>query len=231
MPSSSHVHISRMLDHIVRLQPRSILDVGVGFGKWGVLCHEFLDIAQERYAPDTWLTRIDGVEAHPEYRNINYDTYYDHVYYSQIQEALPSLGSYDLIIMGDVIEHFDKAAGRAVLRDLREHSKYVLISSPVRFFQQGHGDNPFQEHRSLWGLRDFDGLRFDYDEYLAYIFVALIEGRAPHEGHLDPRPSQVAYRWDTIRRHPRVAGLLKSLARKILARRTSGGTTAEFMAL
>ena len=52
MPTSFHHHISKMVDWVVRLQPRSILDIGVGFGKWGFLCREYLDIFQGRYARD-----------------------------------------------------------------------------------------------------------------------------------------------------------------------------------
>ncbi len=218
MPTSSHVHVSRMLDHIVRLQPQSILDVGVGFGKWGFLCREFLDVAQGRYDPATWTTRIDGVEVNEKYRNSNHDIFYNHIYYAPIQDVLPSLGAYDLVIMGDVIEHFDKETGRQLLEGLRQHSKYVLISSPTWFFQQGHDDNPYQEHRSLWRLRDFSGLRFDYDEYLSYIFVALIEGDLAHPLHLDPRPSQLAYRWTYVRQHPKLAVMLKTFAHKVIYR-------------
>jgi hypothetical protein len=222
MPSSSHVHVSRMLDHIVRLQPQSILDVGIGFGKWGFLCREFLDVAHGRYAPGTWTTRIDGIEAHQEYRNVIHEQFYNRVFYSMADDVVPSLGEYDLVIIADVIEHLDKANGHALLAQLRKHGKYVLVSSPVWFFQQGHEENPYQEHRSLWGINDFTDYRFEYDEYLAYIFVALIEGELPHDFRLDSRPSRLAYRWKYIRQHPKAAVLLKSLARKALSHSTVG---------
>jgi len=214
-----------MLDHVVRLQPRSILDVGVGFGKWGFLCGEFLEVAHGRYGPSQWCVRVDGVEAQQQYRNFIHEYFYDQIHYGLIQDLLPSLGTYDLVIMGDVIEHFDKATGRALLTSLRQRSRYVLLSSPVWFFQQAHEDNPYQEHRSLWGLRDFSGLRFDYDEYLAYIFVALVEGELSHETHLDPRPAQLAYRFASIRHRPKLASIVKSASRRLLFR--SGFAGAE----
>jgi len=212
-----------MVDHIVRVQPQSILDVGVGFGKWGFLCREFLEVAQGRYRPVEWSVRIDGVEAQEQYRNVIHESFYNKIHYGLIQDLLSSLGTYDLVIMGDVIEHFDKATGLALLTGLRQRSRYVLLSSPVWFFQQSHEDNPYQEHRSLWGLRDFKGLRFEYDEYLAYIFVALVEGELPHDIHLDPRPSQIAYRFTSIRRRPKLASLFKSLTRRLLFRPAFAG--------
>ncbi len=38
-----------MIDWLVELQPRSVLDIGVGFGKWGFLAREYLDVNAERY--------------------------------------------------------------------------------------------------------------------------------------------------------------------------------------
>ena len=51
------------------LQPRSILDVGCGFGKYGMLLREYLDVWHERYDKERWQVRIVGIEAFEQYRN------------------------------------------------------------------------------------------------------------------------------------------------------------------
>ena len=62
MPVSTSVHLSHCLANIIRLEPRSILDVGCGFGTWGFLCRTYLDVFLERVQPEDWQVRIDGIE-------------------------------------------------------------------------------------------------------------------------------------------------------------------------
>lgn len=50
MPTSYPEAISSILELVRREEPRSILDLGVGFGKYGMLCREMLDIPYERYS-------------------------------------------------------------------------------------------------------------------------------------------------------------------------------------
>ena len=44
MPSSQHYHISKIMDLIISVKPFSVLDVGSGFGKYGVLCRKYLEL-------------------------------------------------------------------------------------------------------------------------------------------------------------------------------------------
>ena len=61
---------SRLLEQLDALgerQPLRILDVGVGFGKWGHLFREYTDINEAehdpaRYARENWRVQIDGIE-------------------------------------------------------------------------------------------------------------------------------------------------------------------------
>ena len=45
-----------------RLAPRSILEIGVGFGKWGVVAREYLEAWQGRFRREDWQVRIEGVK-------------------------------------------------------------------------------------------------------------------------------------------------------------------------
>jgi hypothetical protein len=63
MPTSWHDVIPAVMNKVNHLKPESILDIGIGFGKYGVLIRDLLELPNERYDKDLWITRIDGVEA------------------------------------------------------------------------------------------------------------------------------------------------------------------------
>ena len=218
MPSSTHVHISKMVDWIVRLQPTSVLDIGVGFGKWGFLAREYTDINAHHYKREDWKVRIEGVEAFPEYATPTYHYVYDQVHYGDLRTVLPNLGTFDLVIIGDVIEHFDKEVGLDLLQQLREKSRYILLSSPTVFFTQELFENEFEQHRSLWTVEDFAGFRFDYDEFEQWVFVALLEGdlKAENTVRLDGTTSRLVYKRPLLKKHPKIAHLAKSVLGRVL---------------
>ena len=52
MPSSQYYHISKIMEMIISLNPKSVLDIGSGFGKFGVLCREYLELWDGRQKYD-----------------------------------------------------------------------------------------------------------------------------------------------------------------------------------
>jgi SAM-dependent methyltransferase len=160
MGTSNWQNISYCIELIRELSPRSVLDIGAGYGRWGILCREFLDVWEGRTYPESWTTRIDGVEGFP--RNISE---YHHYFYSSIEcsDAASWLGRlqfhYDLVILGDVLEHFEQDAGREVLEKCLTKSNYVLLSIPLglNWPQDTRDNNDFERHRSVWHARDFSG--------------------------------------------------------------------------
>src|SRR5688572_14003695 len=121
MPTSDYHQISDVLHVIEQVDPESVLEVGVGFGKWGTLCREILEIYRDRVSPDTWLVQIDGIEIFEAYRNELWGFAYDNIHIGNGTEIIERLGKYDLILCCDVIEHFEKAEGEIFLRKLLEH--------------------------------------------------------------------------------------------------------------
>jgi 2-polyprenyl-3-methyl-5-hydroxy-6-metoxy-1,4-benzoquinol methylase len=108
MPLSFVQAIPVVIEQVAHLKPSSILDVGIGFGKYGVLLREVLELPYERYAQSQWKVKIDGVEAFDGYRNPIHEFAYNRVFYGRIEEILPFLGQYDVILLIDVLEHFEK---------------------------------------------------------------------------------------------------------------------------
>lgn len=162
MPSS-RPNIVPFVIHLVRqIRPRSILDVGVGFGKWGHLFREYTDINEAerdpaRYQRENWQVRIDGIEGHAAYLTEMHRFLYNEIHTGDAAELLPKLPRYDLVFLGDIIEHFEKVRGVQLLNAAWDHAnKAVIVSTPK--FETEQGDlcaNELERHRSLWSARDF----------------------------------------------------------------------------
>ena len=157
MPSSRYEHISDLVGLIQSLQPTSLLDVGCGFGRWGFLAREFLDIFYGRYEQDQWQLRLDAVEIFPDYIKSHHRYIYNHIFLGDIQSLLPELDKYDVIIAGDVIEHLEKDAGIVIVQQLRGLAcKGLIVAIPIgnQWSQEDVFGNPNEKHRSIWQLAD-----------------------------------------------------------------------------
>lgn len=62
MPTSWYQAIPNILTQVKSINPQSILDIGVGFGKYGLLFRDLLEIPLERYSKGTWKVKMDGIE-------------------------------------------------------------------------------------------------------------------------------------------------------------------------
>lgn len=161
MPTSYHEVASHLVEEVLRWRPKSILDLGVGFGKYGVLLREALDVAELRYDRDTWQTTLVGVEGHAAYRNPIHDYVYDEVHYGRIQDLLGSLEVFDVVLLIDVLEHFTKDEGHRLLAEMLAHTrKALVVSTPADPAPQTeYLGNTLEAHLSRWGERDFARLR------------------------------------------------------------------------
>jgi len=164
MPTSWYQAISVILDKVLEENPESILDIGVGFGKYGVLLREAIDIPYYRYTKESWKIRIDGVEAFEYYKNPIHEYIYNEIYYQPIEKCIDSLGKYDVIMMIDVLEHFEKETGKELLQKLVLHAnKAVIISTPVNPARQDqYMGNTFEAHKSKWFVNDFQYFDMQY---------------------------------------------------------------------
>lgn len=157
MPSSSHYQINEIIELVVRLKPKSILEIGPGFGKYGYLCREYLELWDGRDQYGDWQCRIDCIEAFPQYITPVHRQIYSNVYTGNALEILPGLNErYDLILMVDVFEHFTEEEGHRLLPSCLLKAGHVLIASPkaVNDQEQSFG-NEFEKHRFEWKRRHF----------------------------------------------------------------------------
>lgn len=158
MGTSNWQNISYNIKLIRKINPQSVLDVGVGFGRWGILMREFLEIWDDSNYKGEWKRTIDGVEIFPGYIKDYHKYFYSNIY---LEDALSFLKQcetkYDLINFGDVIEHFPKTDGEKLIELALEKGKYILITIPIgkHWKQDGTKDNPHEEHKSIWYNNDF----------------------------------------------------------------------------
>jgi hypothetical protein len=164
MPSSRPNTIPIMIHLLRQLKPQSVLDVGVGFGKWGHLFREYTDIVEAehdpaRYLRENWRVRIDGIEGHAVYLTEMHRYLYNEIHVGDAGALIKTLPKYDLIFLGDIIEHFEKAAGVELLHDAYAGANKAVIVSTPKFEtgQEGLCGNELERHRSLWSEGDFCG--------------------------------------------------------------------------
>lgn len=162
MPSSRPNTIPTVIHIVKQLRPASILDVGVGFGKWGHLFREYTDIVAaehdpKRYKRKHWQVRIDGIEGHAAYLTPMHRFLYSEIFIGDARQIVRRLSRYDLIFLGDIIEHFDKADGLSLLRRcVAKANKAVVLSTPKHeTLQADLCGNELERHRSLWSATDF----------------------------------------------------------------------------
>lgn len=140
-----------------RPRPRSVLDVGCGCGKWGVLLREYLDpSAAAGQAPRR--VRIDAVEGYGGYIGPLHQIVYDRVIVGRAPAILVGLGRYDLVMAVDMLEHFDRADGAEFVAHCRRLGA-VLLTTPASPIEQGavHG-NELERHRSAWSPSELAAL-------------------------------------------------------------------------
>lgn len=167
MPTSSVDKIPLVIHKAIEWQPRSVLDVGSGFGKYGLLLREYLELWGNRpqketvpyYKRGAWKCRIDAVEIWAEYIDAPWFGHvYDHVVRRPAEDFLSELKprEYDMILMADVIEHHERSAGERVLALAEAKAKHVIVTCPDGLAPRGMlFGNPNEAHLSTWVPSDF----------------------------------------------------------------------------
>lgn len=155
MPTSRPYHLTWLCDQVTKLKPQSILDIGVGFGSKGMLFREYSDVWYGNMFD--WKVKIDGVEIFDSYITDLQRSIYDHIYIGDIRTLVDTLGDYDLIYMGDVIEHLEKQDAMELLSKLKMKCRDLIIVTPVHVSEQGEVyGNEKETHVSQWSTIDFE---------------------------------------------------------------------------
>jgi SAM-dependent methyltransferase len=127
---------SETLVWIVKNNIKTILDIGAGSGTY----HNLLESNGIR------LDKFDAVEVwQPYVEQYSLKDRYDHVF--QVDARKHNKFDYDLVILGDVLEHMTKEEAIALWTKISKKAKHAIISIPIIHYPQGHIDgNPYEEH-------------------------------------------------------------------------------------
>jgi hypothetical protein len=159
MPIGSYAAIPLLAQALLQSHPRSVLDLGMGFGGGGVAVRQWLDLGVR-----PWRTYLVGVEVWADYRNPVWDLY-NVVYVQPIEEFIRSCpDTFDCVLLGDVLEHFEKDAGRKIVEAIKPRvaeGGCLLVATPAKFRpQEAVYGNERERHRSLWSPDDLADLGF-----------------------------------------------------------------------
>jgi hypothetical protein len=161
MPLSIWLGMEDCLQAIVERQPSAVLDAGIGFGVWGGLLRQYLDVWSGRTQPAQWTTRIDGIEIDEKRIQPHARYLYTELFVGDIRELVPRRASeqaYDIILFGDVIEHLPKDDGQALLAAAAELAgQLVVVRIPLGDGWRRAGREEPDHHRSQWYADDFSG--------------------------------------------------------------------------
>ena len=129
-----------------------VLDVGPGWGTYSKLL---------RRSNEVW----EAVEVHEPYvERFHLRKMYDQVHVEDIRDFKPK-GRYDLILMGDILEHLTEQDAVSVLKKLCASTRYCIVSLPLEAeapvtdeAQENSNDywkNPFEKHLARWSNKKF----------------------------------------------------------------------------
>lgn len=146
MPFSSNTFDGVLADHIFRLSPNSVLDIGSGAGKNGKIVKKINS-----------KIILEGIEPTQKYiEDFNLNSFYDKIYQKDIQTFCKedSKNRYDVVIIGDVLEHFFRSEAIDYLDYFLYRSKWVIAVWPTNLFQDDAHENHYEIHKNNLDLND-----------------------------------------------------------------------------
>lgn len=160
MGTSNWQNLSYCCELLHDLAPRRTLDIGIGtLGRWAMMVREFTDVWQGHIRPEEWQGRVDGIEAFPAQVTQLHRLLYDHIYVGDAFIAIDALGDYDLVILGDVLEHFPEDRAIPMLEKCLRRSQHVMVVTPLgdleEWPQGAEYGNPWEIHRVAFTAADF----------------------------------------------------------------------------
>jgi 2-polyprenyl-3-methyl-5-hydroxy-6-metoxy-1,4-benzoquinol methylase len=166
MASSFSSQIPTIIYLIQQIKPKSILDIGKGFGKYGFLIHEYIGIDNKKQlnanltmAQQSRIS-IDAIEVDTDLLLPHLSHLYNNVLVGDVFDIYPKLDSYDLVLMIDVIEHLDKMKALEMLKYFISTGTDVIVATPIHFFHQNLYESEYENHISHWVIKDFQQIAY-----------------------------------------------------------------------
>ena len=165
MATSRYEQLPLIVEYLQATQPKTVLDIGVGFGKIGLLIREYLEAWMDKTTPDKWDIYIEGIEIYENYHKDSFQQIiYNKIIYCNAMDfkEYPSKDKFDLITCFDMVEHLKEDDSINLINYLRQKSSNVLLSVPTGkgWLRNQYGENKYEAHLSEWNTSDLNKLGF-----------------------------------------------------------------------
>lgn len=146
MPSSYVDSFPPIVKLLIDLQPQRVIDIGPGWGKYGLACRE--------YVSD--LLTVDAIEVRPGRLPVQ-DAIYGNVWTNDVRcyTSARFWSRWDLALLIDVIEHMPLVEGHLLLDTILGSGCGVIVATPKVWIEQHDDCNPYEEHVSFWEWTEF----------------------------------------------------------------------------
>jgi len=175
MPYSSFVFDNAIIEIIKLVQPKTFLDLGAGAGKYGSIVKEI--------SPSVKTTAVEIEKDYIE--KFNLLLLYDQIWNIPVSDIIQPKyfdSNFDVIMVGDILEHLKKSEGVDLLNFLIYRCQWIIVEFPHRYLQNAVGGYSSEAHISAWTESDF--LSFERTRMYAKDTQRLIVLRGYHENNI-----------------------------------------------
>ena len=155
MPVSSPLLDAHMTTILRLMQPAKVCDIGPGAGKYGQLVRQLATL-------DGFTSSVTAYDIDASYvEHFGLREIYDEVVVGDAVDLIKDVRRrFDLVIIGDCIEHLRKSDGIDLINFLVYRSGYIAIAYPERYVQDDWHGHEQEAHISVWSREDFRALSF-----------------------------------------------------------------------
>lgn len=166
MPTSDLRQWPDIIHLVWQLSPQTVLDVGPGRGKGGILIPEYCG---EHVV-------MDAVEMESSYITPKLKAIYRNIINKPaIHVDEDTYAQYDCVLLIDVIEHMTHKEGERLLDKIPVP---MVICTPMFFFEQGDGMPESEKHRCVWTSQEFTNTgRMDHDASIPGRVLVRLKGK------------------------------------------------------
>jgi mannosyltransferase OCH1-like enzyme len=155
---------------IIKINPKTVLDVGAGQGV-------YLDLIRAVLPEDVFVHAVEVWD--PYIKQFNLVARYDKLFQMDVREM--ETFDYDLVILGDVLEHMPEKDAVELWDRISKNAKYAIISIPIiHYHQDAINGNPYEVHvEEDWNtervLKTFKGIKYHQEFPVTGVFIAKFE--------------------------------------------------------
>lgn len=148
MPFSSFIFDNAIAGIIKLIKPMTILDLGAGAGKYGLMVKK-INPSIEAIAVEIekdYIEKFNLCRIYNQVWNISVIDIIQPKYFDLV---------FDVVMMGDILEHLKKSEGIDLLNFLLYRCRWIIVEFPHRYLQNAVDGYTSEAHISVWTENDF----------------------------------------------------------------------------